>query len=149
MKCHRIAKQFGLEKGKLVTNDSALKHSGDDLAGDTGGDEKNVTDAVNGWAAAWASKDLDKYFASYADSFKPAKGESRKAWEETRRDRISKPAKINVELSNQKVTIEDASNAKVSFKQTYRANGSPQYTAKTLTMKKVGDNWLIDQESTR
>lgn len=34
-----LLKQFGLQKGKLVTNDSALKHSGDDLAGDTGGDD--------------------------------------------------------------------------------------------------------------
>lgn len=34
-----LLQQFGLQKGKLATNDSALKHSGDDLAGDTGGDD--------------------------------------------------------------------------------------------------------------
>jgi tellurium resistance protein TerZ len=31
--------QFGLPKGKLLTVDGALKHTGDDLAGDTGGDD--------------------------------------------------------------------------------------------------------------
>jgi tellurium resistance protein TerZ len=31
--------QFGLPKGKLTTNDGALRHSGDDLAGDKGGDD--------------------------------------------------------------------------------------------------------------
>lgn len=31
--------QFGLPKGKLLSSDGALKHTGDDLAGDTGGDD--------------------------------------------------------------------------------------------------------------
>ncbi len=114
---------------------------------DTGAnDEKSITDAVNNWASAWSSKDLDKYFASYADSFKPAKGESRKAWEQTRKERINRPAKIEVEVSNPKVTIEDANNAKVSFKQSYRADGKPIRADKTLKMKKVDGAWLIEQE---
>jgi tellurium resistance protein TerZ len=31
--------QFGLPAGKLMSADSALRHSGDDLAGDSGGDD--------------------------------------------------------------------------------------------------------------
>ncbi|POY36975.1 Tellurium resistance protein TerD [Solitalea longa] len=34
-----VLKQFGLPLGKLVTREGALRHSGDDLAGDTGGDD--------------------------------------------------------------------------------------------------------------
>ena len=34
-----VLQQFGLPKGKLITVDGALKHTGDDLAGDTGGDD--------------------------------------------------------------------------------------------------------------
>ncbi|MDV6167223.1 TerD family protein [Flavobacterium sp. DG1-102-2] len=34
-----VLRQFGLQKGKLETSDRAMKHSGDDLAGDTGGDD--------------------------------------------------------------------------------------------------------------
>ncbi|HEY1045865.1 MAG TPA: TerD family protein [Bacteroidia bacterium] len=34
-----VLQQFGLPKGKLYSNDGALKHTGDDLAGDTGGDD--------------------------------------------------------------------------------------------------------------
>jgi Flp pilus assembly protein TadD len=109
-------------------------------------DEQNINDAVNNWAKAWSDKNLDAYFASYADSFKPAKGDSRKTWEQTRRDRISKPASISVEISNPKVTLEDADNAKMSFKQIYTANGKPIRTNKTLQLKKVNGAWLIDQE---
>ena len=109
-------------------------------------DENSITDAVNNWAAAWSGKDLDKYFASYADSFKPAKGESRKAWEQTRKERINRPAKIEVEVGKPKVAIEDTNNAKIRFKQSYRADGKPIRTDKTLVMKKVDGAWLIDQE---
>ena len=109
-------------------------------------DENSIVEAVNNWAKAWSAKDLDKYFNSYADSFKPAKGESHKAWEQTRRDRISKPSSINVEIANPKVTLDGADNAKVSFKQSYRADGKPIRTDKTLVLKKVGGVWLINQE---
>ena len=109
-------------------------------------EEQNINNAVNNWAKAWSGKDLDKYFASYADSFKPAKGESRKAWQATRKDRVSKPANISVELTNQKVILDGADNAKVSFKQTYSAGGKPIRTNKTLMLKKSNGAWLIEQE---
>lgn len=34
-----ILQQFGLPKGKLLTSDNAMKHTGDDLEGDKGGDD--------------------------------------------------------------------------------------------------------------
>jgi tellurium resistance protein TerZ len=34
-----VLQQFGLQKGKLLSSDGALKHTGDDLQGDTGGDD--------------------------------------------------------------------------------------------------------------
>lgn len=34
-----VLQQFGLPKGKLLSNDGALRHTGDDLAGDKGGDD--------------------------------------------------------------------------------------------------------------
>jgi hypothetical protein len=101
---------------------------------------------VNNWAKAWSDKNLEGYFASYADSFKPAKGDSRKTWEQMRRDRISKPASINVEITNPKITLEDADNAKMTFKQIYTANGKPIRTNKTLLLKKLSGAWLIEQE---
>ena len=118
----------------------------DPAASATSGDEQSITDAVNNWAKAWSGKNLDAYFASYADSFKPAKGESRKGWEQTRRERIGKPASINVEITNPKVVLEGADAAKMSFKQIYTAGGKPIRTNKTLILKKANGAWLIDQE---
>jgi tetratricopeptide (TPR) repeat protein len=109
-------------------------------------DEKNVLGAVDNWAKAWSAKDVDKYLASYADTFKPAKGESRSVWEKTRRERVSRPASINVNVSNQKVSLQTADAAKVSFSQSYKADGKPINTFKTLLLKKVNGSWLIDEE---
>jgi Flp pilus assembly protein TadD/ketosteroid isomerase-like protein len=117
-----------------------------DTATTPANDEAAVTDAVNAWAKAWSSQDVDKYLASYADSFKPAKGQNRKAWEQTRRERISRPKNIAVGLDNLKVAMNGADNAKVTFKQNYRADGKPIRTDKTLVMKKVNGAWLIDEE---
>lgn len=105
-----------------------------------------LTKAVNNWAQAWSNKNLDQYFASYGASFKPSKGQSRQAWEQQRRERITKPSKISVELSNLKIASNDNSTAKVQFKQSYRADGKPISTNKTLLMKKDGSNWFIEQE---
>ncbi|MEK9940635.1 MAG: tetratricopeptide repeat protein, partial [Methylotenera sp.] len=107
--------------------------------------QEAITAAVNKWAKAWSAKNVDQYLASYGASFKPAKGLSRQAWEQQRRERISKPSKISVELSNIRIESDDTS-AKVKFKQSYRADGKPIRTAKTLLMKRDGDNWYIVEE---
>lgn len=109
-------------------------------------DNEAITSAVNRWAKAWSSKNLDQYFASYAVSFQPGKGESRKVWEQQRRDRITRPSKISVDISNINITPVDGNNAKVRFKQSYQADGKPFYTTKTLVLKKDGDHWYIQQE---
>lgn len=109
-------------------------------------EEQNISDAVNKWAQAWSGKDLDNYFASYAESFVPAKGQSRKDWEKTRRERISRPSSINVDIAKQIVTMDGTENAKVTFKQTFKADGKPIRTDKTLLLKKENGSWLIEQE---
>jgi Flp pilus assembly protein TadD len=108
--------------------------------------DADITSAVNNWAQAWSSKNLDQYFASYGAGFQPAKGESRKTWEQQRRERITRPAKIIVEVSNINITTTTDDSAKVRFKQSYRADAKPIYTSKTLMMKKQGNDWFIEQE---
>jgi tetratricopeptide (TPR) repeat protein len=104
-----------------------------------------ITDSVHKWAQAWSNKNLDQYFASYGASFKPAKGLSRQEWEQQRKERINKPSKISVEIANLKIEA-DESTAKAKFKQSYRADGKPIRTSKTLLMKRDGDNWYIVEE---
>jgi tetratricopeptide (TPR) repeat protein len=109
-------------------------------------DNSEITTAVNNWAQAWSSQNVGKYLASYGSNFQPEKGLSRKAWEQQRRDRISRPSKINVDISNINITSTETTSATVRFKQSYRADSKPIYTSKTLILKKDGNNWFIEQE---
>lgn len=132
---------------KTMTGEAVVESGVTKATANNNDEVSQITDAVEAWAKAWSAKDINKYLASYNNAFKTPKGESRKEWEQTRRERISRPASIKVEVANPKVTMQGNNMARVSFLQTYRANGSPQHTFKILTMKKVGDSWLIDQES--
>jgi ketosteroid isomerase-like protein len=101
---------------------------------------------VERWATAWSNNDVEGYLARYAPTFKPADGESRKAWEAERRERIAKPRKIEVKVESPKVTFKDANTATVTFRQHYRSNTFKASAGKTLVMIKSGDRWLIQQE---
>ena len=106
-----------------------------------------VEDAVKGWAKAWSRQDVDKYLDYYASSFKTPKGESRRAWEQTRRSRIKGTKSIDVVISGIQTKI-DGERAEVRFKQNYRADRVAKRTGKTLVLQKSNDRWLIVQELT-
>ena len=110
--------------------------------------EKNIRDAVNGWALAWSSQNVEKYLASYAVSFKTPNGESRKQWEATRRERLTRPGAIKVDISNLRVIMDSSDQARAVFKQTYRAGSTVMRTSKTLVFRNAGGKWLIEQERT-
>ncbi len=105
-----------------------------------------VQEAVNAWAEAWAAQNVDKYLDSYAKDFKTPGGETRKQWEATRRDRVSRPNKIKVKLSNVVVKMDGDNSAKVTFRQMYKATGLDASSNKTLNLVKEGNRWLIQQE---
>lgn len=115
---------------------------------DAGNDEKSISSAVTQWAKAWSGKDVPQYLAAYAENFQTPGGESRQNWESTRKDRISKPASISVEVSNLRVRLESPNKARASFNQSYRADSLIRRTNKTLVMEKIKGNWLITQELT-
>ncbi len=77
-----------------------------------------VTARVNGWADAWRHKDYDSYIKFYADKFTPEPPLTRDAWQKQRKQRLTNPGKINLELSNMKVTC-DGDKAKAEFDQDY------------------------------
>ncbi len=123
-----------------------LKKSAEATIDTTANAETVINAAVDAWANAWSSQNVENYLASYADNFAPPKGLSLSAWKTQRRARITKPSNINLELSNRKVSLIDENNAKASFKQYYKADGGPISTFKTLVFRKIHGQWLIIEE---
>ena len=80
--------------------------------------EEAITARVNDWADAWRHKDYDSYSKFYANNFTPEPPLSREAWATQRKQRLSTSGKINLELSNLKVTC-DGDKATAVFDQDY------------------------------
>ena len=111
------------------------------------GDEKAVETAVQGWANAWAAKDMAGYLGSYGANFDTPGKQTRSAWEAERRARIVGKSKINVKLSNVLVSVKGSS-ATAKFKQDYSADAFNVSSRKTLDLVKAGERWVIVKEST-
>jgi tetratricopeptide (TPR) repeat protein len=110
-------------------------------------DSGEVVAAVNAWAAAWSANDVPGYLGAYAADFRPPGGASRAAWEAERKQRIAKPRRIQVTLSDTNVEMDDSgTRATVTFRQDYRSDALNSVNSKTLVMTRSGDKWLIQQE---
>jgi tetratricopeptide (TPR) repeat protein len=105
-----------------------------------------VLETVNAWAAAWSSQNVKKYLSYYATDFHTPDHETRANWENTRKDRISKPKHIEVVVSNGTVDFADDSHAIVKFHQNYRSSSIKAAGPKTLQMVKSGGSWFILEE---
>lgn len=100
---------------------------------------------VQSWVEAWSSRDMTKYLASYADTFKPS-GMDKSGWEAQRRERIGKAKSIMVKVSDLNIKLHDDSHASATFNQDYRSDSYKDSTRKTLQLEKIGGVWLIAVE---
>jgi tetratricopeptide (TPR) repeat protein len=105
-----------------------------------------VLAAVNGWAKAWSSKDAEGYLAHYNKNFKTPGGQPRQAWEKARRERITAPKSISVDVESPKVTMQGNDRASVAFRQNYQSDVLKATSRKTLVLVKADGRWLIEEE---
>ncbi|MDX1915191.1 MAG: tetratricopeptide repeat protein [Methylophilus sp.] len=144
-----MAKSGGAKPAEVKKPEPAKTATSGDAQVPIADQDAAIIEAVNAWANAWSSQNVNQYLASYAEGFKTPKGESRKSWESMRRERVTAPKSIAVKVSDTNVKMDGEDTAKVSFRQTYTANGKTINTRKTLVMTKVNSAWLILQENAR
>lgn len=109
--------------------------------------DAEVIDAVEAWAKAWSSKDVDAYLAFYAKDFRTPGGEPRAEWEKGRRQRIGAPKSISVAVDSFKVRFAADSLSTITFRQSYSSDVIDSVvTTKMLVMIRVDGRWLIQQE---
>lgn len=113
---------------------------------DTPAQAAAVTKAVQSWAGAWSKKDVKSYLGHYARDFEPPKGLNRKAWEEERNQRLTKPGEIEVNLENVKVVSVSGDRATVKLRQHYRSANLSTSSNKTLSLVLQDGKWVIQQE---
>ena len=101
---------------------------------------------MQSWAGAWSKKDVKSYLGHYARDFEPPKGLNRKAWEEERNQRLTKPGEIEVNLENVKVVSVSGDRATVKLRQHYRSANLSTSSNKTLSLVLQDGKWVIQQE---
>jgi adhesin transport system outer membrane protein len=111
------------------------------------GSSTEISNALEGWRAAWSRRDVDAYLGFYAPGFVPSNEGSRDAWKEKRKAVLGRAVDISVEVSELSVATPDATHATATFRQTYRSANYRDVVTKTLQWERVGDRWLIVRES--
>lgn len=105
-----------------------------------------ILKATREWAAAWSAQKTDKYLSFYAKDFITPEGMGRSAWEAQRKERITKPKSIKIEVHDAKIKEQDSKHASVIFKQSYRASHLKTSSSKVLVWVKNEGRWQITEE---
>lgn len=105
-----------------------------------------VAKAVDAWASAWRSKNVNGYLKAYADKFQPD-GMGKKAWLAQRKQRVGVKSGA-IALSLEQLSIQsDAKKASADFVQRYASGGYSDVVNKVLDFENINGNWLIVRES--
>ncbi len=107
-----------------------------------------VRQALLDWAQAWSRQDVEAYLAAYAPDFRPEGGVARSTWEAQRRDRIERPARIQVNVVGpQFVGLADG-RVRITFRQEYESDSFSDQVTKVIEMRDA-QGWKILREYTR
>jgi hypothetical protein len=101
-------------------------------------------EVVKLWAHAWSSKDVESYLSFYAESFEPSEG--RTAWEAKRRERLSIPDSISLDILQASSRRLPSGHAEVTFRQVYAAGSTRLSTRKRLELRREAPGWKIVRE---
>jgi hypothetical protein len=107
-----------------------------------------VMAVVKSWSDAWAKQDVAGYIAAYAPTYKP-KDMSRLEWEAYRKDRLTKPKFIRLELTDLKAFLVSNTRMRVTFNQSYASETLKTKDKKTLELELINDQWRIISETGR
>jgi adhesin transport system outer membrane protein len=106
-----------------------------------------VRDALEGWRAAWARKDVAGYLAAYGKAFVPAGGLSRSTWEQRRAQVLGRSANIRIDLADAQTTLTGPDTATSTFVQAYRSDSHTDRVRKTLQWQREQGRWVIVGET--
>jgi len=108
---------------------------------------REVLRAVEEWRTAWSAREVDRYLAMYAATFKPGGGLSRAKWEQQRRERLGRASFVVVKVVDPQVTVA-GSEATAVFTQVYESDTLKESGRKKLGLVLAGDRtWRIREES--
>lgn len=110
-------------------------------------ESEQLAAAVHRWAEAWTAQRVDDYLAAYATSFVPPAGRSRAAWAAQRRQRLTAPRWIDVDIDGVVAGLESPERGWVEFVQRYRSDSYQDTVTKRLELVREDGTWKIAGET--
>ena len=112
----------------------------------SGKEEEAAISTIEEWRAAWSGRDVDAYLSLYSEDFTLKDPLTREEWEAQRREGLTKPKSIVIELGKIVFTREgDVATAK--FTQDYRSDLLQDLGEKTLELALEDGEWKIREET--
>ncbi|MBN1832164.1 MAG: L,D-transpeptidase [Deltaproteobacteria bacterium] len=107
--------------------------------------QEEIRQFILAWQDAWEEKDLVEYISCYDTEF-TSRGMDLRAWK-THRDRLNrKYSSLNIVITDLEILPASDREAKVRFKQIYKADAYQDYGIKNLVVVKKGQDWRIKEE---
>jgi hypothetical protein len=129
-----------------TTDDPAVTATPDPIAVANEFDASVLVALVEGWARAWSEQRAEDYIDFYSRSFRPVGGVTRTTWAAQRRERITRPRFIQVEVDSVGVRQIGDERAQVRFIQSYRSDSFQDRVVKTLDLVRESGGWKIARE---
>lgn len=107
---------------------------------------QEVLAAVGRWADSWSSQDLGQYFSLYSENYRPELGRSQEEWRDLRRQRVSTPQFIELDIDNIRLRKIDENRIQVKLKQSYRSDYYQDRILKSINLIKENGAWRILME---
>lgn len=104
-----------------------------------------IEGAIERWAHDWERKDIDAYLGHYSPEFQPSNRLSFNAWVQQRRERLSRPGDISVQISTPDIRV-DGERATARFVQNYTGGGLKLSETKIVELERRDQRWLITSE---
>ncbi|MEM6704271.1 MAG: PilZ domain-containing protein [Acidobacteriota bacterium] len=110
-------------------------------------DLQAAKDAVGAWASAWQEQNVSAYLQAYVANYAPPSS-TNEAWRAQRRQRLTAPSVIEVEVEELEVEANEAQQrATATFIQRYRSDQYRDVVRKTLVLERQAGSWKIRSES--
>lgn len=104
---------------------------------------------TNAWASAWSNKRFNQYIGFYSDNFVSQDGLDYIRWKAQRKNRLSRPGKIEITLSNLRSSQSQNNNIiSIQFIQEYRSKTYRDKVEKRLKFQQQQGRWKIISEET-
>lgn len=107
---------------------------------------QEVLAVVGRWADSWSKQDIGQYFSLYSENYQPELGRSQEEWRNLRRQRLTTPQYIELNIDNISFRQINENRIQVKLQQRYRSDFYQDQILKSINLIKENGSWRILME---